>query len=422
MAIRSAFVILLIGAAALILLCSEVAAGKGRGGNGRPTPSPTSVASPAPTAAPVPTETAAPKKGRGKRTPETTTASPSPSPSPSPSLHPQAELTTGVSCNGLEYCPLEINLIPNGNQDPRAVEVFELAYAKLRNIVRGQNLIQQAVTVNIYYRVNGLDGLEGVLGSAKHYEHIAVCTGEVSSTCSYDALPTLGEMIFDSNDFFFGVEYAAWRDYWVLVTLHELLHLLGVGSFWINRFVRAGYNTRVDCISGSYARYKYPAAMREWNALGGSGSPPVEFSTLRPGTDCTHWDELQLDAELMTGISNTYLNSLTQAPLEKVSAITFGAMEDLNYVLDWSLVEGYSMGQAQRIPLDERLETSQKSNKASERGRVEKQRQRQWGKLAANFQAKGGIQEIWQDAPDYVAPLMDRRGNLVAHGSQRRPL
>ncbi|KAA8497083.1 hypothetical protein FVE85_0812 [Porphyridium purpureum] len=310
--------------------------------------------------------------------------------------------TSAAAVCDADCYPFTINLIPNGAQDPRAVQVFELALAKLQTIVLGQRLVAAPVTLSMYYRLNGLDGRGGVVGRAQNYQYVEVCTN-AEPTCNYDVLPTLGEMVFDSTDFLFGTEYPAWTEFWIHVTLHEMLHLLGVGSFWINRFpTRAGYNTRVDCVAGSYAQYKYPAATREWRTLGGAGTPPVEYRASSSGTDCTHWREEAMRHELLTGSVDTVFSSSTQDILDKLSTVTLGAMEDLNYVVDWNRADQYTLSQTRRS-------VSREQGEQEEQG---------WTILQEAFAAGRGIQQLVQHGPGYVPPLLDRAGNVLESGSE----
>ncbi|KAA8496028.1 hypothetical protein FVE85_2183 [Porphyridium purpureum] len=310
-------------------------------------------------------------------------------------------------------------------QDPRAVAVFEEALGVLNAVLVGQRLVAQPVTMQLYYRISSIDGLGGVLGSAINYQHVDVCT-DSQSPCHYDVLPTLGEMVFDAADFFNNVEYAAWRDFWVQVTLHEMLHMLGVGSFWVNRFpTRAGYNTRVECVATQAASYKYPGAKREWNLLGGQGAPPVEYNHWNgDGSNCKHWDESAMNVELMTTETNTILTPTTAAVEEKLSRVTLGAMEDLNYVVDWSHAETYIVPPSRRMA---ELETHSHAVLESVRRQdpdylaklemyeatLHKQSERAKERKHLHEELKAGvIEEVWYPE-NYEAPLLDRAGHIL---------
>ncbi|KAA8497896.1 hypothetical protein FVE85_5481 [Porphyridium purpureum] len=331
--------------------------------------------------------------------------------------------TVPVACDGDCY-PFTINLVPNGAQDPRVVEIFEEAHATLRRVLVGQRLVAQPVEMSLYFRVNSIDGLGGVLGSSRNYQHIAVCTDD-EVPCHYDVLPSLAECVFDAADFFSNCDFPAWKDFWVEVVLHEMLHVLGVGSFWTDRFpTRTGYNTRVDCVATSSASYKYPGAKREWNLLGGSGAPPVEYNHWNgDGSNCKHWDESKMNVELMTSEASTVLTPSTVSTVERLSKVTLGAMEDLNYVVDWSQAEAYIVPPSPQLAeLETQTQTLESVHNqgqeylaelelSEEARRKQIQRATEREELHTGLH-RGVIGEVWYPET-YKAPLLDRTGRII---------
>ncbi|KAA8495324.1 hypothetical protein FVE85_1479 [Porphyridium purpureum] len=194
----------------------------------------------------------------------------------------------------------------------------------------------------IAWAVESIDGSGGTLGQAGNLERTAICIEPRPLGCRFDVFPTLGFMRFDSADFFFGVNLAGWEARWIGIALHEMMHLLGIGTLWQPNF-GPDYRKRVDCVSGVRGNYLFPAAKREWVALGGRdfvGAPPVEFNQGSvSGTRCAHWDEATFGSELMTGFSNANF----AGSRDILSRITIGALEDLQYAVDYAEAEDYAI-------------------------------------------------------------------------------
>jgi hypothetical protein len=111
------------------------------------------------------------------------------------------------------------------------------------------------------------------------------------------------------------------------VIIHELGHTLGFGTMWM-----AGRSLITTTSSG--AKYFNGAnAKAQWKAIGGgSAGVPVE-TTGGPGTADSHWAEVSMSNEFMTGfISATNIRS----------KITIGSMADLGYKVDYSVAQPYS--------------------------------------------------------------------------------
>ncbi len=100
------------------------------------------------------------------------------------------------------------------------------------------------------------------------------------------------------------------------VIIHEMGHVLGVGTLWniADRTLRAGPNSN-PYFTGKMANV-------HWNAEGGTNELPVE-NMGGPGTALGHWREASLNNELMTGFLN-----LGENPLSRITA---GSMRDLGY-------------------------------------------------------------------------------------------
>jgi len=108
------------------------------------------------------------------------------------------------------------------------------------------------------------------------------------------------------------------------VILHEMGHVLGVGTLWNSLLVGRG---------NPFPAFIGPVARGAWNAIGGDGNAvPVEGGG-GPGTADSHWNEAVFGDELMTG----YITGLTQP----MSAITVGSLSDLGYDVDLSAADPF---------------------------------------------------------------------------------
>lgn len=126
-----------------------------------------------------------------------------------------------------------------------------------------------------------------------------------------DFLPVSGIMYFDVDDLTFLDELDLFEE----VIVHEMGHVLGIGTMWnFGRTLREGPTTN-PYFTGKMAN-------TFWNAEGGNDFLPIENQGGR-GTAGSHWRESLLRNELMTG----YIN-LGENPLSRITA---GSLRDMGY-------------------------------------------------------------------------------------------
>ncbi len=118
------------------------------------------------------------------------------------------------------------------------------------------------------------------------------------------------------------------------VILHEMGHILGIGTLWERVFDLLDY-TGSSCAEASTIGYTGTHAKDAYKALGASGNVPVE-DTGSLGTKCGHWREASFVNELMTG----FLNSGQANPLSK---LTIGSLEDMGYTVDYGAADSYAL-------------------------------------------------------------------------------
>mmetsp|Transcript_7697 Transcript_7697/g.13516 ORF Transcript_7697/g.13516 Transcript_7697/m.13516 type:complete len:227 (-) Transcript_7697:146-826(-) len=156
--------------------------------------------------------------------------------------------------------------------------------------------------------IDDIDGPGQIVGSA------GPCA--ITRTIDGRAYPRVGGMRFDIAD----VESMITRGLFKGVVLHEMGHVLGLGTLW----------------SGPYGHelVKYSSGRYVWNegdnteeanasVLGEDGKiDPIIENDGGPGTAGGHWDERYYDDELMTGYVGGSM---------ALSDLTIGALKDMGY-------------------------------------------------------------------------------------------
>jgi len=134
-------------------------------------------------------------------------------------------------------------------------------------------------------------------------------------------LPAHGVMEFDSADVASMYASGIWTD----VILHEMGHILGIGTLWDALSLKNA--------SGNYIGGRALAEYRALSGNAGAMSVPVEPSG-GAGTAGAHWSEAVFNAELMTG----YIESYGANP---ISRVTIGALQDLGYTVSYAAADAY---------------------------------------------------------------------------------
>ncbi len=120
-------------------------------------------------------------------------------------------------------------------------------------------------------------------------------------------------MRFDSADVMMAINNGSFQD----MVLHEMGHVLGIGSLW------AAFGLKDGAGSAYFGQY----GLEAYHQLGGPGSfVPLE-TTGGPGTAGVHWSEAVFGNELMTGFIS--------GPNNPLSRVTIGGLRDLGYSVDY---------------------------------------------------------------------------------------
>lgn len=113
------------------------------------------------------------------------------------------------------------------------------------------------------------------------------------------------------------------------VILHEMGHVLGIGTIWQDKGLLSGAGTSDPIFTGANATAQYNQIFGT-SALG----VPVEAGG-GAGTALAHWRETVLQSELMTGYAGPGVN----LPL---SRITVGSLQDLGYTVNYAAADPYT--------------------------------------------------------------------------------
>jgi hypothetical protein len=119
------------------------------------------------------------------------------------------------------------------------------------------------------------------------------------------------------------------------VITHEMGHVIGIGTIWMNKKLLVGANTTNPRFTGTGAK-------KEYGLLKGTGpvAVPVE-NTGGAGTRDSHWRESVFKNELMSGF--------IAAPNNPISKLTVASLKDLGYVVALTAAEPYALPDLQRM-------------------------------------------------------------------------
>jgi hypothetical protein len=173
--------------------------------------------------------------------------------------------------------------------------------------------------VIIYASIDSIDGRDSVLAQS----------GPCYVRSSTDVRTAIGIMKFDSAD----INSLATNGNLQEVILHEMLHVVGIGSYWDslpgNKNLLINYGPNVAYIgAGGIAGCKAIGAVNTC-----ATSVPVEGDQGGDGTIDSHWDERTFGNELMTGFLNSGTNPL--------SVMTIQSLQDLGYVTNVADADPY---------------------------------------------------------------------------------
>jgi Leishmanolysin len=171
----------------------------------------------------------------------------------------------------------------------------------------------------IYASIDSIDGRGKILAQS----------GPCYYLDSTDFRTILGVMKFDSAD----INSLAGSGNLQEVITHEMLHVLGFGSFWDASFKNLLINDNTTAVA--YIGFGGTAGCKAIGApITCANSVPVEGTQGGPGTLYSHWRESTFGNELMTGFLNGGTNPLSQ--------MTVRSFEDLGYTVNPAGADPYT--------------------------------------------------------------------------------
>jgi Leishmanolysin len=189
------------------------------------------------------------------------------------------------------------------------------------------NLTETIDGIVIFASVDSIDGKGKILAQS------GPCYVR-SSNGQFDYRTSVGIMKFDSADF---ASLAIGGNLQEVIT-HEMMHVVGFGSFWDSSTKNLLINDSTPATS-STAAYIGTGGIAGCKALGAvitcASSVPVEGLRGGPGTLYTHWRESTFGNELMTGFLNQGTNPL--------SVMSIRSLEDLNYTVNPAAADPYTL-------------------------------------------------------------------------------
>lgn len=238
-----------------------------------------------------------------------------------------------------------IQLVFEEPVDPAQQMVFEDAAAFWNSTITGYDLIHnslgqiEAHSLTISISLPEIDGVSGILGSAGPNTATYYDNNPYGAPTVALYYTTTGSMQFDLAD----VDAMMADNSFYGVVLHEMAHVLGIGTLWtyntnLNGTVYPLYTTG----SGQYTGTQGLAAWQGEFGQAGAGFVPVELAG-GPGTANGHWDEVDYQTGLtgitsnITGLDLAYelMTGWTDGTMF-LSTVTLGALDDLGYVVDYS--------------------------------------------------------------------------------------
>ena len=235
----------------------------------------------------------------------------------------------GQAGSGLDYAPITVGgtTQPGGFQIQLSMSgltatqqaIFQQAADRWEEVIVGDlpNATYRGQTVDdllINASASSIDGVGGILGQAGP-----------DAFRSGTSLPYHGSMEFDSADIASMQSNGSLLD----VVVHEIGHILGIGTLWSTKGLVTGVGT-------SNPRYTGAQAVAAYNQIFGLSetSIPVE-NTGGSGTAGSHWRDSVFRSEVMTG----YAGPGSDLPL---SLITVASLADLGYQVNRNAADPYT--------------------------------------------------------------------------------
>ena len=121
------------------------------------------------------------------------------------------------------------------------------------------------------------------------------------------------------------------------VMIHEMAHILGVGTLWRSRAGELLHPGLTHCNNSALEphlerTFVGAAAVERFQALGGTGAPPVN-------PNCSHWKQEVFGNEALTP-ARKIGTADDHTPL---STVTLGSLADLGYEVEYAMADRYTL-------------------------------------------------------------------------------
>jgi Leishmanolysin len=282
---------------------------------------PTTAPIRSPTKVPIRLPTNAPIRSPTKAPVRPPTKSPTRRPTKLPTRRPTLSPVTGVTSS----YDITLNLIGSGLTQTD-VTTFQTAAARWKQIVVGD---VQDIPYNGYSLPFAGCTAPSVIDDLLICGQVAPIDGEYNvvgyagpTWTRGNNIPFIGQMVFDSAD----VAMMKQTNSFYNVILHEMGHVLGIGTIW--------QRTGVTGTPAENCPYKGINGNREYSTVSGctGRSLPIELDG-GEGTRCGHFDEECFKDELMTGYATGTM---------PISRLTVATLQDVGYTVNYDKADPYT--------------------------------------------------------------------------------
>src|SRR5690625_1833185 len=174
---------------------------------------------------------------------------------------------------------------------------------------------------------------DGLLVAVTTYEVGGSVLAQAGPCTGLGHLPNFGRIWVNTNR----LDYMTSTNSLETVMVHELGHVIGIGTIWLDEHRALMRPGRYQCDPVSQPEvartFAGQAGVAEFHSLGGSNEPPLDLL-------CHHWNEDRFQTEALTPFITIRADGANHQPL---SRMTLGALQDLGYDVDYDAADAYSL-------------------------------------------------------------------------------
>lgn len=183
--------------------------------------------------------------------------------------------------------------------------------------------------------LQGIEYVEGLLVYVHKKPFVENFLAQAGPCIWGEGLPNYGHVRVNSNQLEFMSDTGTLTD----VMVHELGHVLGIGTLWRSEHHDLVGPSRQHCANVTLEPHRprtYTGALgiTEFQDLGGSGEPKLDDI-------CAHWSEEAFQNEALT--PTIHIDWAGGNHYNPVSSMTIGALDDLGYTVDYEAADPYEL-------------------------------------------------------------------------------